>query len=242
MSYTILALETSTERCSVALLVHNHLLEQQEEGTQKASLHVLGMIHNLLSKSNIFFSNLDLIVFGQGPGTFTGVRLGASIAQSLAFAHDLPIVAVSSLACLAEEAHLTFSKGAVLGVQDARMGAVYWGAYQIEENNHYPLSLTPYPLSLTLLKTIIPDTLQKPSEISIPENLLSKATEWVGVGSGWKAYSSVLETRFAPYLHHSFPNCYPMARALIPLAIQKFEKGETLQPEHALPVYLREAL
>lgn len=212
MSFNLLALETSTEQCSVALLAHGEIKELTSEGGPKASLNILPMVDELLKTQKIFLAQLHAITFGQGPGTFTGVRLAASVAQGLAIAHRLPVIPISSLACLAQQAYLQFSVTEVIAALDARMGAIYWGGYKLSENK--------------TMQAVIPDAIQKIGESWDKE-------QWIGAGPG---------AHLIPDLREWLPNCYPTAKALIHLAIPKLEKGETVQPEEALPVYLRAAV
>lgn len=125
----LLAIDTSTEKASVAL-VYNGCMTCKEEGAQRAHAQLLlPMIEQLLSEATISLHQLDGIVFGRGPGSFTGLRIACSIAKGLAWANDLPVFPVSTLAAIANEAkqqHPEACPGSILSVIDARMNQLYW--------------------------------------------------------------------------------------------------------------------
>ena len=120
----ILAIDTSTDACSVALMVDGAVCNRCELGRQHSS-RVLSMLDELLVESGLALTQLDAVAFGRGPGLFTGLRIGAGVVQGLAFGADLPVVPVSSLAALAQG----LDTERTLSAFDARMSQVYWGAY-----------------------------------------------------------------------------------------------------------------
>ncbi|QDP72053.1 tRNA (adenosine(37)-N6)-threonylcarbamoyltransferase complex dimerization subunit type 1 TsaB [Legionella israelensis] len=126
----VLAIDTSTEIASLALKV-NHERFTLEEGQQKTHAKLLlPLIDRLLTQADVRVNQLDAIVFGRGPGSFTGLRVACSIAKGLAYAHDIRLVPVSTLAAIAFEARQQSSKDtAVLAVLDARMQEIYWSVY-----------------------------------------------------------------------------------------------------------------
>jgi tRNA threonylcarbamoyladenosine biosynthesis protein TsaB len=127
----ILALDTATELCSAALWIDGASVSRQSERPRAAGELILGMIAQLLAESGLTLTQLDLIAFGRGPGAFTGVRLAAGVAQGLAFAAGLPVLPVSDLAALAQQAFKQARAPArALVCQDARMGEVYWGCFE----------------------------------------------------------------------------------------------------------------
>lgn len=157
----ILALDTSTEACSAALWVDGHTVERYEWAQQKHSQFILPMLDSLLAEAELTLNQMDALAFGRGPGSFTGVRMGASIVQALAFAYDLPVVPVSTLAALA----YPVQHSAILACIDARMEEVYCAAFN---GSSY----------------LMPETLCRPEEIILPEIEGS----WYGVGSGCARY------------------------------------------------------
>lgn len=128
-----LAIDTSTHLATVALSVGNHILEESHEALRQHAQLILPTVDSLLANAGIRINQLDGIIFGRGPGSFTGLRIACSMAKALAYAHDLPLYPVSSLAAIAfQEAKQDL---AVLAVMDARMNQVYWGFYP-SNNNH----------------------------------------------------------------------------------------------------------
>lgn len=128
----LLAIDTSTELASVALLYNGHL-QCQEQGAQRQHAQLLlPMIEDLLSQADLGLNNLDGIVFGEGPGSFTGLRIACSIAKGLAYANDLPVYPVSSLLAIASQVE---EEAEVLAVIDARMNQLYWGYSSMLSNS-----------------------------------------------------------------------------------------------------------
>lgn len=129
----LLAIDTSTERATVALAAHGEIISEDQTQFKQHAQFLLPMIEQLLKKTRLSFNQLDGIVFGKGPGSFTGIRIACSIAKGLAYAHDLPIYPVSSLVAIANEARFTNKSEIsvnVLAVMDARMDELYWGYFK----------------------------------------------------------------------------------------------------------------
>jgi tRNA threonylcarbamoyladenosine biosynthesis protein TsaB len=215
----ILAIETSTDACSVALWYGDKKLDRFVVAKQQHTKLILPMINELLTEAQLALNQLDVIAFGCGPGSFTGVRLAASITQGLAFAAQLPVIKISSLRALAQEAFEESQKSLVLVVQDARMQEVYWGEYQVDANG--------------IMQSIVSDQLIVSQKIS---TMVKK--DFVGVGDGWKIYDDILTKRCNIL---SIENrIYPKAKYVAQLTAADFAKGLTVSAEEALPVYLRE--
>lgn len=128
----LLAIETSTEMASVALLSEHGLISRELTGVQTHSQSILPTIQEILSEASITLKQCDAIAFGCGPGAFTGVRTACGIVQGLAFGADLPILPVVSLLAMAQAAHYSGGKADFVCVLDARMGEVYWAHYRFE--------------------------------------------------------------------------------------------------------------
>jgi tRNA threonylcarbamoyladenosine biosynthesis protein TsaB len=129
----LLALDTASAQCSVALLWDDAIITRAEATARGHAQRVLPMVDAVLSEASLSLRQLDGIAFGRGPGSFTGVRLAAAMTQGLAFGADLPVLPVSDLAALAEQARrctreqeMTLPEGDILACMDARMGEVYW--------------------------------------------------------------------------------------------------------------------
>lgn len=216
----ILALETSTELCSVALLTGGEIAEQQSEAGQSHSTLVLPMVANLLRGRGMSFDALDGIAFGAGPGAVTGLRIACGVAQGMAAGAGVGVLGISTLEALAEEAW-QLDPGAyrnVIACLDARMGEVYWAAYW-RDGERWVVAAEP--------------ALCAPADV--PAQSLG---EWAGVGSGFEVYGDTLRKRqsFAAEL----PGLRPRARTVAALARSRFEARESVSAEFALPLYLRD--
>lgn len=215
----ILAVDTSSDACSAALLSGNKSLERFVVAKQQHSKLILPMVHELLAEAQLVLKQLDAIAFGCGPGSFTGVRIAASIVQGLAFAANLPVVKISTLRALAQGAFAKFGKLKVLVAQDAKMQEIYWGEYQVD--------------AAGIMQSIIPDQLLAPQKIK----LLCDGS-FVGIGDGWKIYDDILTKRCNIAVIES--KIYPEAKYIAWLAAVDFTKGLIVSAQEALPIYLRE--
>ena len=216
----LLAIETATEACSVALIHGNELIARTEIAPRRHTELVLPMADDLLAEAGIGRHALDAIAVGRGPGAFTGVRLGVSLAQGMALALDLPVITISSLAALALEAPEE-DDAAILAVIDARMGEIYAACYRRDANGGL--------IALDEERIASADTL-----------LLPEAGTWQVVGSGWATYAPVLSQRLTGRLHSADGQRYPQAAHVAELAVREFTAGRGQAPELALPVYLRD--
>ncbi len=212
----ILALDTSTEACSVALSVDGDVVERFETGNQHSDL-VLPMVQAVLAEAGLALTQLDAIAFGRGPGSFTGLRIGAGVAQGLAFGADLPVVPISSLAALAQGVDAL----RVLAAFDARMGQIYFGAYVRNDQD--------------LVELLGTEQVIAPAEVPLPEG-----KDWVGAGSGWDQYHALLSARLGERVARWQRQVCPRARFVAELAVAAYRAGRTVAAESALPVYLRD--
>lgn len=218
----LLAIETSTESCSVALVHGDQLIARSELAPRRHAELVLPMANALLAEAGLGRQALDAIAVGRGPGAFTGVRLGVSLAQGMAMALDLPVVTVSSLAALAMEAPDDGSDAAILAVIDARMGELYVASYRRHEDGSL--------LALDAERVCTAQSL-----------VLPVADAWHVVGSGWGTYSDALRERLAGSVILSAEGaCFPQAVRVAQIAVGEFRAGRAHAPELALPVYLRD--
>ena len=129
----LLAFDTSTEVFSVAVQrgagdAHESL-EHSAAGGAQASAALIPAIQDLLARAGLRLADLDAIVMGRGPGSFTGLRTACSVAQGLAFGAGLPVLPVDTLLAVAEDAHWRAGVTQVVAVLDARMDEVYWAHY-----------------------------------------------------------------------------------------------------------------
>jgi tRNA threonylcarbamoyladenosine biosynthesis protein TsaB len=216
----LLAIDTSTEACSAALLIDDEILERYRLAPREHTRLILPMIDALLSESGLKPGALDGVAFGRGPGAFTGLRIAAGVVQGIAFAGDLPVAPVSSLAALAQGGYRETGASRVLAAIDARIQEVYWGAYEVDETGHMHLAGD--------------ESVCSPERVPVPGG-----GDWYGVGSGWEAYLSHLQGRLAGALRGWDARRYPRAHDVALLGAAAFRRGEAEGAERALPVYLR---
>ena len=215
----ILALDTATEACSAAVLMGEDIIERYELAPRGHAGLILPMIEAVLAQAGIARAALDAIAFGCGPGAFTGVRIAAGVAQGIAFALDVPVVRVSTLAAIARQAMSEQSAERVLAAIDARMGEVYLGAYRRAQDNGVLLCGRERVLA--------------PSSVSP-----YLRGEWVGAGSGWGVHGQVLARRSG--ITQWWPQTYPRARDVASLGALAYRWGERVTAEQAIPTYLRD--
>jgi len=215
----LLAIETATESCSVALWHRGQLIERSEIAPRRHAELVLPMAESLLAEAGLSRRALDGIAVGRGPGAFTGVRLAISVAQGMALGLDVPVVPVSSLAALALDAPV--NGAAILATIDARMGEVYVGTFRRETGD---------------------GLVELSSEVVGPADqiVLPHASSWNVIGSGWETYREALRLRLSSAPVWSDGARYPQASAIARLAVREFTAGHAVAPELALPVYLRD--
>lgn len=211
----LLAIDTSTECASVALIVNGDLRSEEQGAQRQHARLLLPMIEGLLAEAEISLNQVDAIVYGRGPGSFTGLRIACSVAKGLAYAHDLPLFPVSSLAAIANEAMQEKEKmadAAVLAMIDARMNQVYWACF-IDEIN------------------------EAEEQVSEMANLkLTSDCPLIVAGVGYEPYLSQLPIATqSRIVSHS--TLYPNARAMIRLALSG--RVKPVSAAEAVPVYVR---
>lgn len=218
----LLAIETATEACSVALIHGDEVIARSELAPRRHAERVLPMADELLAEAGLARQALDAIAVGRGPGAFTGVRLAVSLAQGMALALDLPVVTISSLAALALEAPDDGDDdAAILAVIDARMGEIYAASYRRDGTGG--------------LVALDDERVCSADALRLPE-----AAAWQVVGSGWATYGTVLRERLGREPRHADGARYPQAMHVAELAAREFRAGHAQAPELALPVYLRD--
>ncbi|MES2997765.1 MAG: tRNA (adenosine(37)-N6)-threonylcarbamoyltransferase complex dimerization subunit type 1 TsaB [Pseudomonadota bacterium] len=220
----ILAVETTTEACSAALLYQESIQECYQLAPRQHTHLILPMLESLLADAALTPRDLDAIAFCCGPGSFTGCRIGASLVQAVAFAADIPVVRVSSLQCLAQGAYRDFLAKRVLAAIDARMNEVYWGSYQLGEEG--------------IMLEFDAEQLSDPMQLA-----LTQLSHFIGVGSAWDKYHEIVAPRFkGNQLQQCYSQRYPRAYDVAVLAKYAYQRGQLVSAEEALPVYLREKI
>ncbi len=216
MSARILALETATEACSVAVLAGTAMYRRFEVRPRAHLRLLLPMVESVLTEAELDLGELDAIAFGCGPGGFTGLRIAAGAAQGLALGARLPVIPVSNLAALAAAAMRDTTAPKVVVCQDARMGEVYWGTFDRGADD--------LPVA------------SGPERVGPPELVSVAGSDWLGAGSGWLAYPQ-LHVDFAGVIE-SNPR-WPDAADVAAIALRELHAGRVLAPELAAPIYIR---
>ena len=211
----IAAFETSTEWCSVALWLNGECAAMEERAGNRHGELVLPMLERLLAGAGIASAQLDAVAFGAGPGAFTGLRIACGAAQGLAFAHGLPVLGVSTLEAMAEEAGGT----RVVACLDARMSEVYFSAYERRDAGPGGRWREVIPV-MCIAPAAAP---RLPGE------------GWIGCGSGFAVYGSL-------GLDNVIPDIHPSATAVARLAAAGFAAGEGVDAALAAPVYVRDKI
>ena len=237
----ILALETSTEYCSCALSINGETRASHVLAGQSHSDLLLPAVARLMAQAGLAFSQLDAIAFGAGPGSFTGLRIACGAAQGLAFAHDLPVVAVASTEALAEGAARGHAATQVIAAFDARMGELYLAAYEWVGGQGVGVGAGAGADAGDGVGGADADwrELLAP-QLARPDGLpaLPARTAWFGAGSGFAAYGAALLARYAPLQIDAA--CVPHAAAVAAIGARRAARGETVAAEHAAPLYVRD--
>ena len=211
----LLALDTSTEYLSLALMKGDKTFRFDINAGQTHSQIILPQLQLLLNEADLQLNELQCIAFGAGPGSFTGVRIAAGVAQGLGFGAQLPVVSICTLLALAE------ASGAdkVIACLDARMGEVYHAAYERVTGEW---------------QTVVEPGLYKPEAAPV-----IASTGWTGAGSGWQTYAEQLGAVYARQLQAVQPQLLPTASAILRLAHPVFARGDAKPASEALPIYIR---
>ena len=210
----LLALDTATEACSVALAIDDEVIDRFELTPRRHSRDLLPMVEAVLAEAGLRLAQLDALAFGRGPGAFTGLRVATAMVQGLAFAVDLPVVPVSTLAALAQQGWRIHQAKQVLSAIDARMDEVYWGAFAESDGLMVPVA---------------------DEVVMTPANVTATVGSWFGMGTGW-----VFREQIAVEVTDCQVNAWPHARDIATLAFAELKRGGGLPAEQAMPVYLRD--
>ncbi|MBN9231488.1 MAG: tRNA (adenosine(37)-N6)-threonylcarbamoyltransferase complex dimerization subunit type 1 TsaB [Legionella sp. 40-6] len=209
----LLAIDTSTEHASIALTCNGEVIEKTQDNQKTHAQFLLPIIDSLLAECGIGISQLDAIAFGCGPGSFTGLRIACSTAKGLAFAHDLPLIPISTLAAVAwtarQQIELEFP---VLAILDARMNEFYWAYYSGSSYNAEP-------------------------QVSAVESIIVHSTDpFILAGTGIVVCNDNLAPTLKPYVRHQIAT-FPKASAMLHLAVM--EEFPAVNAAEAKPVYVR---
>ena len=216
----LLAIDTSTDFCSVAASRGEALYSRHERAGQRQAETILGMVDKVLVEARIDLTQIDGIAYGAGPGSFTGLRIAAGVTQGLALARGVGVIGVGSLLALSEEAGKDGAGGRMIACLDAHMGEVYHAAYRRAGAGWEEVSAP---------------GLYRPEAVPV-----APGRDWTGCGDGFAAYRELLAARLGECVAAIRPEATPSARAVLKLAIPRFAAGEAKDAATAVPVYLRD--
>ena len=214
----LLAIETSTETCSVALTVNGEVLEYYRHAPRQHAELLLPWVEKILAEAGIGLRSLDAIAFSRGPGSFTSLRIGIGVVQGLAWASDRPVIPVSSLATTAQTS-VDAGVGSALVALDARMNEVFTATFKVNENG-----------------IMIPVSAEKvcpPDDVQVPVH-----SEVYGIGNGFIRYSPLVA--LSDSLIGIRSDIWPRASSVLQLAQERSKTNKPLTAEQAQPVYLRD--
>lgn len=219
----LLAFDTSTESMSIAVLRRGQIApwHYSAPGGALTSTQLIPHIQALMAKAELHFEALDAIVFGAGPGSFTGLRSACAVAQGLAFGANVPVLPVNTLLAVAEEARLlkqTVDNFWVTSVLDARMDEIYLQRYRCTNNGW---------LSSEGCRLIHPEDLEL--------ELAPQGVQSVVAGNVFETYAARLPGDLQNRI-----SAVPTATALLRLAPALLADGAALPAAQALPTYVRD--
>jgi len=211
----LLVLDTSTEYLSLALWQDGAVLARDLHAGHRHAELILPLTGEMLAEAGLTLGQLDGIAFGEGPGSFTGLRVGCGVAQGLAFGANLPVVGIGTLLALAASS----GRDKAIACIDARMGEIYHAAYVWEDGGwrevHAPGLYAPQHAPAV------------------------QGDDWIGAGSGWLAYPKVLPQCYTGQLAGIMPDAFPHAREIAALAAPILARGEGKPAAEVVPLYIR---
>ena len=225
---TILAIETSSELASCALLHQGVLTSHESSGVRTHSQAILPMVQALLGEAGLALADCDALAYGVGPGSFTGVRTATGIIQGLGFGASLPVLPVVTLLAMAEACRAVSGADEVLALLDARMGEVYWARYRKEGEG----AGAGAGAGTAGWRIVDAPTLAAPTAVPA----FGAAT---ACGNGLMAYPAAFAEQVASVGDRVVADIMPHARAVAVLAAIDFAAGRAIPADQAQPLYLR---
>ena len=212
----IIAFDTSTEYCSLALWLDNKLQHKAIHAGQRHSELLLPMLQEILVENNLGLNQLDGFAFGAGPGSFTGLRIACGVAQGLAYATERPVTGIGTLKALAQRVN----NNKVVIALDARMGEIYHAAYEKKDADVWETT--------------------SEATVCLPNHAPSlTGNGWIGCGSGFDLYHKELSEHYSGQVDHIYHGLYPHAREIAQLAARQFSNASVVDPAYATPIYVR---
>ena len=220
----LLAIDTATEALSVALWLDGEIVERYAVVVREHAARLPLLVPALMAEAGLGLRQLDGLVCGIGPGSFAGTRIGVSYAKGLALGLDRPVAGVTSLAMLAQAALAAHPGATALAAIDARMDEVYFGAFRRAADG--------------VAEPVAEPCVGPAAAVVLPARADGDAG-WIGCGSGWAAFSAVLQARLAeaPLAVHA--DAFPQASAAFPTALRTFRDGQAGDAAGLVPAYLR---
>lgn len=218
----LLAIETSTDVCSVGLSIDGELLLDHRMAAQQHGVLVLPMVDALMAEAGLAPGQLDGVVFGRGPGSFTGVRIGVAVTQGIALGAGVGVVGISTLQSVAQGCYRVHEDTQVAVCLDARMDEVYFSAFEQDVAG--------------LMQEVMEERVLPPADM--PRMPVGARWHWAGTGA--ERYSPLLTDEFDVSADAIRPDCWPNAQDLLTLGEAIALSGGLLPPEDAAPVYLRD--
>ncbi len=222
----ILAIETSTSACSVALQVETTVFDRFEIENNAHSKLLLSMVNEVLQDADLNRADLDVVAVGQGPGSFTGLRIGVGVAQGIAYGVGCPMLGLSSLQALAVQSDV--ANGYVLAGIDARMKEIYWALFEIDNK-----------------KSRLIGELNVTPPQSIDERQLGLITDDLHlgqvclVGNAWSVYREDLDSSLLNRGGHLSDCVYPRANDILCLAQGAYKQENFVSAIEFVPEYVR---
>jgi tRNA threonylcarbamoyladenosine biosynthesis protein TsaB len=214
---TILAIETASEACSVAVTREDAHFVQELGNVHKHAEVVLSLVDAVLQEAKLALSDIDIFAFGRGPGSFTGLRVACSVAQGFGFAMNKPLLPISTLLALAHRAYRENAQRAVFAALDARMGEIYWGAFRFDNE----------------INVVCEDKLSKPAAMEVEE---LQNVMWSAIGTGQRYQADFPQTLLIDHWHTA---ATPSALDIALLAQNPHYAAQLISADAAKPVYVR---
>lgn len=218
----LLAIDTSTDACSVAISVNGEIRADHRVVPQQHGAMVLPMVDALMSEAGLKATQLDALIYGCGPGSFTGVRIGVATAQGIALGAGIGVAGISTLQSIAQGCYREHGDTSVAVSIDARMEEVYFCEYQLGDH--------------ALMQPVSSEIISSPVDV---KPCLANVSTTVWAGSGAERYQDALKQYFSVETTHIRNGCLPQSIDLLSLGVIVAERGKLEPAEFASPVYLR---
>ena len=218
----ILAIDTSSKICSVSILEDkNIIIEKHNDDEKTHSQKLMPLIDELFKESNLSLDNIDLLACSQGPGSFTGIRIGISTAKAFADVKNIPIIGVTSLESLAYNID---NSGLIATLIDAKHDNVYFALYELKDNKY------------TTIINPISDSIS--NVIQMLRNYNSTITF---VGDGSEVHKDLLSNEFNNYVFASSEQNIQTSISIGKSAFDKYS-ADDYQPVYSVsPIYLKKS-